>query len=260
MPDATLDGAVIHYETAGDGLPLVLLHGIGSNSRSWRRQLSGLSQDFKVIAWDAPGYGQSSDLPSVIKPSMRVYADRLHNLLDSLRLNSVLLLGHSTGGVIAQEFYRAYPDYVRALILADTRYVGSQAGLEERLNSIRTLTPAQLAEERGPRLLSQKAAPELVREVVSIMSEVRPAGYEFAAIALAESDTRDVIHNLHVPTLLIWGAEDDITPVWDEVPAGAQLKIIPGAGHLCYAEQPDRFNAIVKEFLRSAHINTLPSP
>jgi pimeloyl-ACP methyl ester carboxylesterase len=81
------------------------------------------------------------------------------------------------------------------------------------------------------------------------MSEVRAAGYEFTAIALAESDTRDVIDNLHVPTLLIWGSEDEITPVWDEVPGGVELKIIPDAGHLCYIEQPEQFNEIVSAFL-----------
>ena len=247
MPDVKLDGTTVHYETAGDGFPLVLLHGIGSNSQSWRRQLAALSGDFKVIAWDAPGYGRSSDPAG--KPSMRFYADCLKTFLDAIGLNRILLLGHSTGGVIAQEFYRMFPDFVRALILADTRCVGSPTVLEQRLNSIRTMTPAQLAEERAPKLLSRKAPPELIAEVASIMSEVRPSGYEFAAIALAESDTRDVVRNLNVPTLLIWGAEDEITPLWDEVPGGALLKIIPDAGHLCYIEQPDRFNAIVKDFL-----------
>jgi pimeloyl-ACP methyl ester carboxylesterase len=247
VPDVTIDGATLHYETAGDGFPLVLLHGIGSNSRSWRRQLAALSTDFKVIAWDAPGYGRSSD-PSG-KPSMSFYADCLRRFLDAIGLNRIFLLGHSTGGVVAQEFYRKCPDFVRALILADTRCVGSPNVLEQRLNSIRTMTPLQLAQERGPKLLSPKASPDLVQEVVSIMSEVRSAGYEFAAIALAESDTRDVVRNLRVPTLLIWGAEDEITPVWDEVPTDALSKIIPDAGHLCYIEQPDRFNEIVKDFL-----------
>lgn len=251
MPDATLDGAVIHYEIAGDGFPLVLLHGIGSNSRSWRRQLSALSTGFKIIAWDAPGYGRSSDPPGPpVTPSMTFYADRLRRLLDSLQLDRVFLLGHSTGGVIAQEFYRAYPDRVTALILADTRCVGSPAALEERLHSIRTKSPSQIAADRGPKLLSSAAPPDLVAEVVSIMSEIRPAGYEFAAVALAGSDTRDVVHNLRVPALLIWGAEDEITPVWEEIPQGAQFEVIPEAGHLCYIEKPDAFNQIVRQFLR----------
>jgi pimeloyl-ACP methyl ester carboxylesterase len=255
LPDVTVDGTTIHYEAAGDGSPLILLHGIGSNSRSWRRQLAAFSSDFRAIAWDAPGYGRSSDPPPAAGPSMRFYADCLRRLLDSLGLPRIFLLGHSTGGVVAQEFYRAYPDYVRALILADTRYVGSQAALEQRLKSIRTMTPSQLAAERGPKLLSRHASQDLVSEVISIMSEVRPAGYEFAAAALATSDTSAVVQNLRIPTLLIWGAEDEITPVWEKVPRGAQLKIIPDAGHLCYIEQPERFNGIVREFLATLKLN-----
>ena len=68
-------------------------------------------------------------------------------------------------------------------------------------------------------------------------------------MALAEADTRDVVGDLRVPTLLIWGAADEITPLWHEVPAGARLEIIQDAGHLCYAEQPETFNAIVRDFL-----------
>src|SRR5207244_13345868 len=132
-------------------------------------------------------------------------------------------LGHSTGGVIAQEFCREHSDLVRALVLADTRCVGSRSGLEQRLRSICSMTPAQLAAERAPKLLTPNAPREVVDEVVSIMSEIHPAGYEFAALALAESDTRDVVANLRIPTLLIWGDGDEITPVWDEVPAAAQL-------------------------------------
>ena len=247
MPDCTVDGATIHYEIAGDGFPLVLLHGIGSTSRSWRRQLAALSPDFKVIAWDAPGYGGSSDPAG--KPSIVFYADRLRGLLDALRIDRIYLLGHSMGGAVAQEFYRAHPDCVRALILADTRYAGSREALEPRLKMIRTMSPSELAAARAPKLLRRSAPQELVRETISIMSEIRAAGYEFAAIALAESDTRDVVRNLHVPTLLIWGAEDEITPLWKELPSGARLEVIPNAGHLCYVEQPEIFNRIVRGFL-----------
>jgi pimeloyl-ACP methyl ester carboxylesterase len=113
------------------------------------------------------------------------------------------------------------------------------------------MTPSQLATQRAPKLLGRNPPADVVNEVVSIMSEVRWTGYEFAARALAASDTRDVVSRLSVPALLIWGAEDEITPMWDEIPRGAELKIIPDAGHLCYIEQPDRFNEIVRRFLRS---------
>ena len=251
MPDRTVAGSNIHYEAAGTGPPLVLLHGIGSNSRSWREQLAVLSSDFKVIAWDAPGYGRSSDPEG--KPSLNYYAGRLSGLLDELGLDRVHLLGHSAGGVVAQEFYRQYPDRVSRLILADTTFRGSKDKLEERLHMIRTMTTSELALERAPKLLSQSAPPELFEETVSIMSEVRAAGYEFAAIALAGCDTREVLRNLRVPTLLIWGEEDQITPMWKDLPEGARLAVIPFAGHLCYAEQPELFNTIVRGFLREDH-------
>jgi pimeloyl-ACP methyl ester carboxylesterase len=251
MPDCTVAGTCIHYETAGTGTPLVLLHGIGSNSRSWHRQIDVLASGFNVIAWDAPGYGRSADPEG--KPSMAYYARVLCGLLDELGLNRIHLLGHSAGGVVAQEFYRLYPERVIKLILADTSFRGSRDKLEERLGMIRRMTPAELALRRAPLLLSQTAPPELLEETVSIMSEVRPTGYEFAAIALAQCDTREVLRNLNVPTLLIWGVEDTITPLWRDLPEGGRLAAIPYAGHLCYAEQPELFNAIVREFLREDH-------
>lgn len=251
MPDCAVAGGIIHYETAGAGPPLVLLHGIGSNSRSWHRQLADLSSNFKVVAWDAPGYGRSSDPEG--KPAMAYYAHRLSGLLDELGLDRVHLLGHSAGGVIAQEFYRLYPERVSKLILSDTTFLGSKDKLEERLWMIRTMTPRALAIERAPKLLSQSVPEDLLEETISIMSEVRQVGYEFAAVALAMCDTREVLRNLRVPTRLIWGGEDQITPMWREVPDGARLAVIPFAGHLCYAEQPELFNTIVRGFLREDH-------
>jgi len=249
VPEATVDGLTIHYEVTGDGFPLILLHGIGSNSRSWRRQLATLSLHFRVIAWDAPGYGRSSDPPAGLEPTMGFYADCLHGLVQSFRMNRIFLLGHSTGGVAAQEFYRRYPETVRALVLSDTRYQSSPEGLEQRLDAIRRMTPSELALKRAPQLLTANASRDLIDEVASIMSEVRPTGYEFAAIALSKSDTHNVVKNLRVPTLLIWGSEDEITPVWQESLTNTTVKIIQGAGHLCYIEQPDTFNRIVTEFL-----------
>ena len=241
-------GSFVHYEIAGSGLPIILLHGIGSNARSWRRQLAAFSAAYQVIVWDAPGFGKSEDLPGQV-PSIRVFADSLKGLMNSLGLKSAVVLGHSLGGLIAQEFYRTYPQSVRALILADTTQ-GRSGNLEERLRMIRTMSPQQLARERAPKLLSKNAAPELVEEAIAIMSEVRRPGYEFAAIAMASADMRGVLDNMQVPLLMIWGVEDQITPLWPAWPASARVELIPNAGHLCYAEQPDVFNAAVLDFLR----------
>ena len=238
--------ASIHYEVSGQGTPLVLLHGIGSNSRSWRRQLAALSSDFKVIAWDTPGFGKSAD-PEADTPSIRYYANSLRDLFDQTQLPNAIVLGHSLGGLIAQEFYRCFPERVRSLILADTTQGGAR-NLDQRLHMIRTMIPSALARERAPHLLSKGAPQELVDEAIDIMSGVRRPGYEFAAIAMAQSDTRGVLDDIRVPLLMIWGEDDEITPMWPEWPARSRLEVIPNAGHLCYIEQPERFNTIVREW------------
>ena len=247
----------IHCEVAGDGAPLILLHGIGSNSRSWRRQLNAFSKGFKVIAWDAPGFGRSAD-PVATVPSIRQYSDDLRELLDSMELSPAVVLGHSLGGIIAQDFYDACPERVRALILSDTTQGGGAEPpevrlekLSRRLQMIRTKTPSRLARERAPHLLSKHAPAELVEEATGIMAEVRRPGYEFASIAMSNADTRGVLDNISVPLLMVWGADDEITPVWREFPKRARVEIIQNAGHLCYAEQPESFNSIVLGFLNA---------
>ncbi len=247
---------MIHYEIAGEGLPIFLLHGIGSNSKSWRRQIAAFSPKLKVIAWDAPGFGKSDDPDSLAEPSIRIYAESLRDLMDTLGTESAILLGHALGGVIAQEFYRLYPARVRALILADTTQGGGgdspdlrESKLANRLKLIRTMTPQQLAHDRAPTKLSKDARRELISEATAAMALVRPSGYEFAAKAMSVTDTRRVLDNIKVPLLLIWGAEDKATRVWKAFPEGAQIKIMPDAGHLCFMEQPDAFNSIVMNFL-----------
>jgi len=210
--------------------------------------MEAFASRFTVIAWDAPGFGRSSD-PLPATPSMTEYVDSLGDLLDDLiGLDSAIVLGHSLGGLIAQEFYREYPRRVRALILADTTRGGSDP--YKRLRMIRTMTPDELARERVPKLLSRNASQELIDEAIAIMSEVRRTGYEFASLAMWKADTTGVLDNIDIPLLMIWGADDEITPPWSEWPSKARVEIIKDAGHLCYIEQPDIFNSIVMDFAK----------
>ena len=251
----------VHYKKIGCGPPLLLLHGIGSNSFSWRQQLQELSCNYTVVAWDAPGYGQSSDpVPMVMK--VRHYVDCVKDLLDEQQIDSVYLLGHSWGGVIAQEFYRVFPAYVKALILADTNRGGgaepediARHGLQQRLQMIEKLSPDQLARERAPVLLSSTALDDVLHEVEDIMSQVRSLGYRSAAISMAEVNHSELLSQIQIPTLLIWGTEDNVTSlsegqIMKEAIPGAKLEVISGAGHLCYLEYPKDFNKIVREFLK----------
>ena len=156
-----IGGLRVAYQRAGRGPPLVLLHGILSDSRAWTRQLAGLADQFTVVAWDAPGAGESADPPESFRASD--YADCLSEFIVALDLDPAHVLGLSWGGVLAQELYRYHPERVRSLILADT-YAGWRGSLpkavcDERLASC--LRESRLPpEELGARLVAGAAVGE----------------------------------------------------------------------------------------------------
>jgi pimeloyl-ACP methyl ester carboxylesterase len=251
----------LSYRLAGNGTAVVFLHGIGSSSRSWRQQLENLPDGYTKIAWDAPGYGGSADP----EPSWRMadYAAALGEFLDDLGVDRVHLVGSSMGGVIAAEFCRYQQDRLYSLTLADTHRGGAakdpevqRRELDRRLTAFRELSREDFASQRAPRLLSPEAPPELLEEAVSIMEEVRSPGYETAAVALAESDVRDVLPTIAVPTLVLCGDFDRVTPPEEAqriatAVQGARLEIIPSAGHLSNQENPSEFNRLVLEHVSS---------
>lgn len=118
MPYINVNDLTIHYQAEGNGEPLVILHGLGNNSQSWKNQLEGLSKEFTVIAWDAPGYGKSSD-PKVEFTQFSQFAEVLKGFIDGLQYKTVNLLGHSMGSAIALDFCGRYPARVNRLIIAD---------------------------------------------------------------------------------------------------------------------------------------------
>lgn len=257
---AEVNGLSVAYERIGDGAPLILLHGILQDSRVWNRQLADLSDQFTVIAWDAPGAGRSSD-PS--EPfTMADWADCLAGLMDEIGINQAHILGLSLGGILAQEFYRRHPARTRSLILADT-YAGWRGSLPESIWKERLATclreasmPAnEFVPKWIPGLFSDAAPEELREELAAIMSDFHPIGYRLM-IQTANLDTRDLLPNIRVPTLLVWGDADKRAPMTvahqlrDAIPE-ARLAIIPGAGHVSNLEQPARFNAEVRGFCRS---------
>jgi pimeloyl-ACP methyl ester carboxylesterase len=256
-----LDGIRIAYRRAGSGPVLLLLHGIGGDADQWRGQLEGLADEFTVIAWDTPGYGDSDDPDGDWR--MADYAERLAEFLDRLTPDPVHILGQSWGGVLAQEFYREHSDRVRSLILSDT-FPGDaarpeaerNASLQGRLNALATMTPAEMARARLPMLVPGGTPDAIKQEIEAMLAAIHPAGYRQAAIALHHSDERDVLPSITVPVLVIAGEHDRVVPMAlsrqlvDGI-SGAQLEIIPGAGHLSNQEKPDVYNAIVRGFLRS---------
>ena len=254
-------GIRVGFEQAGDGPPLVLVHGALSDSRVWRGQLDALSDGFTVVAWDAPGCGQSED-PS---ESFRLpeYADALAGLIAALGLGQANVLGHSFGGALALELALRHPATVATLIL-----VGGYAGwagslpaseVKRRLAfAIDTADrlPGHFEPESMSGLFSKQLPPEARATLRTTMAESRPVAARSMAYALAEADLRDGISSLRVPTLLVYGSADERSPltVADDLQRRipmSSLVVLPELGHECYLEDPDRFNAEVRDFLRA---------
>lgn len=266
MPFIQLKQYSIHYEKKGEGKPLVILHGLGNNSQSWRRQLDQLSKTFKVIAWDAPGYGKSSNQEEEFQHFSQ-FADVLKEFIEGLGFESVYLLGHSMGSAIAIDFTSRFPEKVDALILADPTRGSAGVSPEEnkkrlqnRLNSINMLEPAELAKKRVKGLLAPNVDEKIKKEAERIMSQVRPAGYRSVSYSLFNLNQMKVYPTISVPTLIICGELDQVTPVSESeiihklVPQ-SELDIVPSTGHLCYQEDPNTFNKFVKHFLLKQEVD-----
>ena len=262
MEQVQIEGLRIAYERAGQGQPLLLLHGFFGDTRVWHPQLNVLSGEYQVVAWDSPGCGHSSDPPDAFR--MADYARCLAAFIDALGLERPHLLGLSFGSTLALELYRQDPGLPRTLVLA-AAYAGWTGSLpadvvERRLaQTIPDLDlPAEqvVARYNSPGLLSESAPAAVLAGNAAIMSDFHPAGMKAMVRALAEADLRDVLPRIKVPTLLLYGDMDVRSPVsigealHAQIP-GSKLVVTPGAGHVSNFEAPERFNAEVRSFLRS---------
>ena len=255
----------IAYQQVGDGPALVLLHGGMEDSRAWSRQLSALSTDHAVFAWDAPGCGQSSDVPQTWR--MHDFAAALAEWLDAVPIERPHVLGLSWGSSVALEFYHTYPHIPASLILAGAYagWAGSLAPEEVVRRHTGIIAAADASRDdvlKGwPGVLSRAAPQGLLEEVLDIAADntgrVHPGGYRAMAHSMAEADLRHVLPEIRVPTLLLYGELDERSPLSvaeelrRQIP-GAELVVIPGVGHLANVEAPTEFNMHVRRFIRRA--------
>lgn len=262
---AEVNGLSIAYQRAGNGPVLVLLHGFAHDSRVWRPQLQSLSDQFTVIAWDAPGGGQSDDPPQTFQ--IGDWAECLAGFLDTAGVQSAHVLGLSWGGLLAQEFYRRYPRRVWSLVLADT-YAGWKGSLPEPIPAERlaacvrdsSLPADEFVARYLPGMFSPSPPHEARDELARVMSDFHPVGFRLMATALAVADTRDLLRNIGVPTLLIWGDADARSPLaaahqFRAAIPGSRLTVLAGAGHISNLEKPAEFDAEVRDFCSSISVS-----
>ena len=261
-----VNGIHLHYVQAGNGVPLLLIHGYPLDHTLWQPQVDGLADAARVITPDLRGFGQS-DAPEGVY-TMETYADDLNALLDVLQVERAVVCGLSMGGYIALAFWRKYADRVRGLILVDTRAgADAPAARQARLDmveEVRQRGSAPAAEAMLSRVLAEstrQSRPDVVESAHAMMLRQPPTGIIGAQLGMAERpDSTATLSTITVPTLVVFGAEDVITPaetegrgLADAIP-GAKLVIIPNAGHLSNLEQPEAFNGAVREFLLACDV------
>lgn len=252
---ATSIGHEIGYVEAGGGesVPIVFLHGVGSDKTVWRPQLAHFSRNRRTIAFDYPGYGESDPAPE--RTTRDDYAATIISAMLELGIGRAHVCGLSLGGVVAIAMHHLVPQRCASLILADSfaAHPGGQAIYERSLAGSDDL-PA-MAEARVNVLLAQPADPAVRREVVETMSRIEPAAYRIGAKAVWLADQADRAGAIDVPTLVLCGSEDKVTPpdlsrTLAELIPGARLQLIMGAGHLANLEKAAEFNRRIEEFLR----------
>ncbi|MBP6861667.1 MAG: alpha/beta hydrolase [Neisseriaceae bacterium] len=263
----TVAGRVQAFREAGQGPALVLLHGISSGSGSWVNQLAALSSHFRVIAWDAPGYGDSAGLANP-NPTAEDYAHALQSLLQALGVTQPLLLGHSLGAMVASAYAQAFPQHCAGLILAnpaqgygamdaDTRAEVAQ----KRPQLLQTLGHAGMAQVRARYLLAPEATADQIALVQHGMLRLQQQGFEQASGVLAHDDIWQLLPSVAGPVGVIYGLDDGITPP-EGVEAlirrlgakGVQAYPLPAAGHASYIDQPVAFNQAVLAYTQLINI------
>lgn len=243
----------ISYRESGAGRALVLLHGIGSQSASWLNQLETL-QGYRLIAWDAPGYGASDFLPEP-SPLPRHYGEALHSFLDRLLLKDVVIVGNSLGCLMATAYAAAHPERVRSMILLDpaTGHAGDESKQRERLKQFEELGPEGLAEKRSPTLVGKGSPREAVELMAWTQRRIRPPGYRQAVHCLTHGNLAEDARKFPKKVLVACGSEDIVTPeasckaVAAAFPR-AEYRSLPGLGHVPHIEAPETVNALIRGF------------
>ncbi len=255
--------AVPYFDEAGAGdTTILMLHGVGGGRQAFAPQLPAFANaGYQAVAWDMPGYGHSA----VVDPyDFATIADECIELIDVLAPERLVLVGHSMGGMVAQEVAARAPERIDALVLAATSPAFGKADGEwqrafiaERtapLDAGRTMH--ELATSLIPTMGAAEVAPEAVAAATDVMSHVPPSTYRLALQALMGFDRRAALKALTIPTLFIAGREDRVAPsemmrgMADRV-AGSQFVCLDDCGHLMMFEKPDAFNAAVMWFVKS---------
>jgi 3-oxoadipate enol-lactonase len=266
MKTLDIGETVLAYEDGGAGRVLLLVHGFPLDHTMWRRQIDHFSAFCRVIAPDLRGFGASPPPPGLdTQPAaMRTYADDLNLLLDRLEIREpIVYCGLSMGGYIGWQFWQKYAQRVAGLVACDTRAIAdvpqAAAGRETLARHVLEAGTDPVAEAMLPKLFDPEMTarhPQVVAETRAAIGRASRAGVAAALRGMAiRPDVTDMLGGINVPTLIVVGEHDVISPVAEmrgiaEKIPGAEFVRIPTAGHMSPLENPAAFNAALGKFLR----------
>src|SRR6201996_8242965 len=264
-PLKTKDGR-FGYEALGDpsATPLLFLHGSGGAARAWRGQIAALSDRYRALAWDMPGYGGSAPLANA---SIATLADALQDFLQTIGGPPPVVVGHSIGGMIVQQWLTKHPRDAAAVVLAQTspafgkaegdwqkQFIEARLGPLDRGETMKSLAPVLVKELVGDD--PDASGMEVARDC---MGNVPEASYRAMMLAMPGFDQRKALGNIAVPTLVLSGSQDKNAPapmmakMATYIP-GATYVELEGAGHLVNLERPKAFNAALDQFLKTIKV------
>ena len=257
---AAIAGTSIDYDVRGSGPPVLFLHAFPLDMTMWDAQARALEGTHQVVRLDARGFGGTPPGDGLL--TMERIADDAVALLDHLGLSKAIVCGLSMGGYAAFALVRRHPQRVKALVLADTRTAPdspeAKRSRSAQADAVRREGPPGIADaflQKAVGETTRQERPALVARVREMILAASARGIVDALAGLAaRADSGPTLREIKVPTLVICGAEDALTPVADAeaiqrgVP-GSTLQIIPKAGHLSALEDPAAFNAVLLAFL-----------
>lgn len=258
-----INNFTVSYNDVGESsIPIIFLHGFPFDKSMWNGQLDALKATKRVIAIDIRGFGKSTDEKTQL--NIQLFADDLMSFMDHLNITKAVICGLSMGGFIALNALKRFPERIEALILCDTQCIADTAEIKANrykaieqinLNGTTEFNEKFIKNVFHPSsLVDKKEVVENLRKIVFANSkQIITAGIT----ALAErSETCSILNNIQVPTLIICGREDEVTPLeqsefMHKNIKGSTLKIIENAGHVSNLEHPKEFSKHLGDFLNS---------
>jgi pimeloyl-ACP methyl ester carboxylesterase len=258
-PDARTVGLAhgrLSYREAGGGPALVFLHGMNGGALSWGYQFAQFAGRCRVVAWDAPGYGESDPIP----PSTQGYAETLLAFLAAIECRRAVVVGHSMGGMVAARAAAVPGETIEKLVLSCTH--AGQGDLEDAPMSRRydarvaeraELGAVEYGRLRATKMMAPTATPEAIEIATRIAADADLARQRNAYRMLQCTDNRAVLPTLRQPRLIIAGGRDPVVSnarreEFRALCPDARYAMIDASGHAPYIETPDRYNALIEEF------------